>query len=552
MPHLLFEKHKPLLAQALVAIRKRGYWSPYAESIKAYGDDAIEEGRSAFEAYRDAQFYLDQPGVIERGGSEISPYGLSLNISYPKCGPDALIVAAKAAMMAWIKAGPDTRAGVCVEMLSRLNAHSLEMAHAVMHTTGQSLSTAFLAAGPQAQERGLEAVAYAYREMKQVPETALWEKPRERHPPLRLEKIYTIVPRGVALVLGCSTFPTWNAYPGFFASLVTGNPVLIKPHPSVILPLALTVAVARQTLKEAGFDPNLVALLVDDSDAPVAREVATHPDIRVVDYTGGPVFGLWLEENARQAKVFTEKAGVNCVIVDSTDDYPGLLKNLVLSLSLYSGQMCTTPQAIFVSRDGVKTKSETIPLDQFERDLSRALNTFLDDTPRALEILGAIQSPTTLARIEASRELGEVICESRALRHPQFPEARIQTPLLLKVDVADIPAYGEERFGPIGFVVEAETTLESLSVAERIMHEQGALNLLVHSTSGPIWQLAEEISLRVGVALSFNLTDGVYINQAASFSDYHATGANPAANACLIDSAFVASRFFVVQSRHPA
>ena len=552
MPHLLFEKHKPLLAQAMVAIKKRGYWSPYAESIKAYGENALEEGRSAFEAYRDAQFYLDQPGLIERGGSEISPYGLPLNISYPKCSPDALLAAARSAMTSWVKAGPDTRAGVCIEMLSRLNLHSLEMAHAVMHTTGQGLSVAFLAAGPQAQERGLEAIAHAYREMKQVPETALWEKPRGNHPPLRMESIYTLVPRGVALVLGCSTFPTWNAYPGFFASLVTGNAVLVKPHPSVILPLALTVAVARQTLKEAGFDPNLVALLVDDTDAPIAREVAMHPDINIIDYTGGSEFGVWLEENARQAKVFTEKAGVNCVIVDSTDDYPGLLKNLVITLALYSGQMCTTPQAIVVSRDGVKTQSEAIPLAQFERDLSRALNAFLEDDERALEILGAIQSPATLARIEASRELGEVLCESRALRHPQFPEARIQTPLLLKVDIADISAYGEERFGPISFVVEAATTLEGLAVAERIMHEKGALNLLVHSTSGPIWQLAEEISLRVGVALSFNLTDGVYINQAAGFADYHATGANPAANACLTDSAFVASRFVVVQSRHPA
>jgi hypothetical protein len=43
----------------------------------------------------------------------------------------------------------------------------------------------------------------------------------------------------------------------------------------------------------------------------------------------------------------------------------------------------------------------------------------------------------------------------------------------------------------------------------------------------------------------------VLINQASGFSDYHGTGANPAANACLIDSAFVASRFFVVQSRRP-
>ncbi|MFA7279159.1 MAG: phenylacetic acid degradation protein PaaN [Sterolibacterium sp.] len=551
MPHLLFEKHKALLAQTLVAIKKRGYWSPYAENIDAYGENALEQGRLAFEAYRDAQFYLDQPGVIERGGAENSPYGLPLNISYPKCHPDALISASKSAMSAWIKAGADTRAGICVEMLERLNSHSAEMAHAVMHTTGQGLDMAFRMAGPQSQERGLEAIAYAYREMKQVPESALWEKPPGSSPPLRLEKIFTIVPRGIAFVIGCSTFPTWNGYPGIFASLVTGNPVIVKPHPNAILPLALTVAVARQTLKEAGFDPNLVSLLVDDTEVPLAREVAQRSEIRCIDFTGSPVFGTWLEENARQALVFTEKAGVNCVIVDSTDDYPGLLKNLAYSLALYSGQMCTTPQAIFVAKEGVKTAGGIIPVVQFEADLARALNALLSDTDRALEILGAIQSPATMARIEASRELGEVLVESTALRHPQYPEARVQTPLLIKVDVTDLPAYAEERFGPISFIVETATTLESLSMAERVMRDSGALTFLVHSTVGPIWQLAEEISLRVGVALTFNLTDAMYINQTSGFSDYHGTGANPAANACLIDSAFVAGRFFVVQSRHP-
>jgi len=551
MPHLLFEKHKALLAQAMVALKKRGYWSPYAESIAAYGENALEEGRLAFEAYRDAQFYLDQPGLIERGGAENSPYGLSLNISYPKCHPDALIQAGRSAIAAWTKAGPDTRAGICVEILERLNSHSAEMAHAVMHTTGQGLDMAFRMAGPQSQERGLEALACAFREMKQVPESASWEKPQNNRASVRQEKIFTIAPRGIALVLGCSTFPTWNAYPGIFASLVTGNPVIVKPHPSAVLPLALTVAVARQTLKESGFDPNLVSLLVDDPEAPLAREVALRKEIRCIDFTGSPVFGAWLEENARQALVFTEKAGVNCVIVDSTDDYPGLLKNLAFSLALYSGQMCTAPQAIFVAKEGVNTSGGVIPLAQFEADLARTLQALLSDTARAFEILGAIQSQATMARIQASRELGEVLVESTALRHPQYPEARIQTPLLIKVDVSDTPAYAEERFGPISFIVETATTLESLAAAERVIRESGALTFLVHSTAGPIWQMADEISLRVGVALTFNLTDAVYINDTSGFSDYHGTGANPAANACLIDSAFVAGRFFVVQSRHP-
>ena len=56
-------------------------------------------------------------------------------------------------------------------------------------------------------------------------------------------------------------------------------------------------------------------------------------------------------------------------------------------------------------------------------------------------------------------------------------------------------------------------------------------------------------ALRAGVALSINLTGNVYVNQSAAFSDFHGTGANPAANASLTDSAFVASRFRVVQHR---
>ena len=60
---------------------------------------------------------------------------------------------------------------------------------------------------------------------------------------------------------------------------------------------------------------------------------------------------------------------------------------------------------------------------------------------------------------------------------------------------------------------------------------------------------AIEVAEDVGVALSINLTGGVFVNQSAAFSDFHGTGANPAANAALTDAAFVADRFRVVQHR---
>lgn len=549
MAHPMFEKHQDTLKQAVSAIETRGYWSPYSESPKAYGENATEAGRAAFEAYRGAQFYLDQPGVVGRGGAEVSPFGLPLNISYPQCSPDALISAAKSAMPNWIKAGPDTRAGVCLEILARLNAGSMEMAHAVMHTTGQALMMAFQAAGPHAQDRGLEALAYAWREMKHVPASAVWEKPQGKNPPLRMEKKFTLVPRGISLNIACSTFPTWNGYPGLFASLVTGNPVIVKAHPTVILPLALTVATARQTLKEAGFDPNLVSLLIDDPAAPVAKEVAMKPDIRIIDYTGGPEFGNWLEDNARHAVVYTEKAGVNCIVIDSIDDYKAMLRNLAFTLSLYSGQMCTTPQTIFVSDEGIKTPEGLVTVEQFGRDLAYAVSKFLDDPARAVEVLGAIQSPVTAARVDSARNLGEILRESSTIDHPQWPGARIRTPLILKVPVSDEAAYMEERFGPVAFVVQTPTTAVSLATAERVIREQGAITFSLYSTNPVVQQLAEDASLRAGVALSINLTGGVFVNQSSGFSDFHATGANPAANACLTDSAFVANRFFVVQSR---
>ena len=93
-------------------------------------------------------------------------------------------------------------------------AQSFLFANAVMHTTGQAFMMAFQAGGPHAQDRGLEAIAYAWAEMKKIPATARWEKPQGKNEPLRMEKHFRIVPRGIGLVIGCCTFPTWNGFPG--------------------------------------------------------------------------------------------------------------------------------------------------------------------------------------------------------------------------------------------------------------------------------------------------------------------------------------------------
>jgi hypothetical protein len=60
---------------------------------------------------------------------------------------------------------------------------------------------------------------------------------------------------------------------------------------------------------------------------------------------------------------------------------------------------------------------------------------------------------------------------------------------------------------------------------------------------------AIDVAEDAGVALSINLTGGVFVNQSAAFSDFHGTGAEPGGQCGADRRAFVASRFRVVQHR---
>ena len=553
MSHPLFEKHRATLDGALQAIATRGYWSPYSEmpSPKVYGETAAADGKAAFDAHLGQNFELNQPGQTGWIGGEVSPYGVALNVKYPQCDHEALLAAAQSAMQGWQAVGAEGRTGICLEMLDRLHKQSFEIAHAVMLTTGQGWMMAFQAGSPHAQDRGLESVAYAWREQSFVPAEATWEKPQGKNPPLVMKKHFELVGRGVGLVVGCGTFPTWNTYPGLFAALATGNAVIVKPHSNAVLPAAITVRTLRAVLAENGIDPNLVSLCVTD-DRAVTQALAKHPAIKSVDFTGSNVFGQWLIDNCKQAQVYAELAGVNNIVIDSTNAYKAMMGNLAFTLSLYSGQMCTTSQAIIVPAGGIDTDEGHKSYDDVCNDLAAAIQKFLGKPEVAFAVLGAMQSTATAERVELanSGKLGRVVLASNKLSNPDFPGADVRTPVLLAVDAADEAAYMEERFGPISFVVKAADTAAAIALSERIVNTHGALTVGLYSSKDEVIDAMTAATWRGKVALSINLTSSVFVNQSAAFSDYHGTGGNPAANASYADSAFVANRFRVVQRRY--
>jgi phenylacetic acid degradation protein paaN len=544
-----FAEHEHKLHQAVEAIQTRGFFSGYPEvpSGKIYGETAKKDGQAAFEGCIGSDFTLRQGGCQGTLGAETSPYGFPINAQYPKANCEELLQGILEACPKWRDTSIETRVGCAMEILNQLNKRSFEIGCAVMHTTGQGFMMAFQAGGPHAQDRGLEAVAYAYKAMKDCPAKTTWRKQVGRDDFVTLDKTFKIIPRGIGLVIGCSTFPTWNTYPGLFASLVTGNAVIVKPHPGAILPLAITVDVCQSVLIEAGFDANLVTLVADTPENPIAAELVVNDAINIIDYTGGSVFGNWVEENAGSAVVYTEKAGVNSVIIDSVEQMKAVSGNLAFSVCLYSGQMCTTPQNIFIPKDGIESAEGHLSFDDVANAIVKGVDWMLSDQGRANEVLGAIQNEATAERVDVAS--GDVLRKGTAIEHAMFEGARTRSVKIVKLDATQREVFEQEMFGPLVYIIATDSTDQSIELASSIASEQGAISCGLYSTNDAVIEKTIDAMSLAGVPVSCNLVGNIWVNQSAAFSDFHVSGANPSGNATLSDAAFVVGRFNVVQCR---
>lgn len=554
----LISKHEATITAAIDAVKTRKSWSPYKDSpsSKIHGTEKPIAGKKAFEERLQQPFALDLPGITGWAGEEASPFTQEpLGISYPLCEPTQIIAAAENALADWAKAHPKLRVALCIEMAERLYAKNFEMAHAVMHVAGQSYTQAFSGSGPNALDRGLEALAYAAIAMNNVAPSGEYVR-NFGSEQVALEKTYTLVPRGIGLVICCASFPTWNAYPSMFASLATGNPVIVKPHPIAILPMAIVVETCRAVLTEFGFDPNVVTMAADTLAEPIAMAYIEHPAVQIIDFTGSPRFGSFLENTVKRKLLFTETAGVNSVVVESVDNLTESMRAIARGMSLFSAQMCTSPQVVYVPKDGIATADGHVSYAQVAQTLVDEIDAIANNPKAAAGIMGAIQGQVSLdvvkqAKAQAAAEGLTVLREATPYAHPDFPNARTLTPLVISATSEHIDMYAEERFGPILFIVATESGDAAALEATELARTRGTISCYMYSTDESFIDRWVDRYASAGANLTINLTGAMWINFAAAYSDYHVTGLNPAGNACLADLAFVASRFRIAQRRRP-
>lgn len=528
-----------MVEQAIEAVRSRAYWSPFQESParRHHPEGAKQAGRERFEGWLGSTFALQDGPLV---GNEVSPWtGEPLGIRYPARSVERLITGGTAAMEDLVALGPQGRVRLCERMLERLAGDAFTNAFATTHTTGQPFVMAFAGSGANSLDRGLEALAMAAIAMEQVPASATFTRSFGRGEPVTLQKRYHLVPRGLTVVFSCATYPAWNAYPALFASLATANPVLLKPHPSCILPMARAAQLCREVLAEHGLNEDAVQLALDH-DGLIGLELADHPAVATIDFTGSPRFGAVLEQ--RRKNVYTETAGCNAVVLHSSEDLDATLDAIAHSFCCFSGQMCTTAQNVFVPEDGVRTPLGDIDPDEVEARLLARVDA-LATGPHAEAICGTVQDPATLAAVQA---FDDPLRAPAPLELPDWPNARTTSPVILR---GEGELHRREHFGPFGFCIRVADADEGLRQATRDAASCGSIASYVYATDPAFQDRAEQAFVRAGASVGFNLHRQRPINYAAAYSDFHVTGLNPAGTATLTDLSFVADRFRVVQSK---
>ncbi|MCS7029501.1 MAG: phenylacetic acid degradation protein PaaN [Bacteroidia bacterium] len=545
-------KHKAILENAIKALRERTYYAQYPEapSGKIYGETANEDAKRRFEQISQSTFtQLLQEGASGTVGEERSPYGIPINIQYPAFEVETLIKNAQKAQKQWLNLNYAQRADLLIETLEQIKNVFFDIAYATMHTTGQAFIMAFQASGPHAADRALEAIAVGYEELSRYPTTTVrWDKPLGKVNAV-LDKRFYVVPRGIGLVIGCSTFPVWNTVPGLYANLITGNPTIVKPHPKAILPIAIWIAKMQEVFKNAGIDPHIVQLAPDTSQNPITKLLAEHPAVKLIDFTGSSHFGNYIESLPNKI-TFTEKSGVNSVIFESFVDVENALENLAFSVSLYSGQMCTAPQNFFIPKNGVDTNVGHLSFQEVVQKFADKVKALAQNPKMGAGVLGAIQSEDTYQRIQNTKNQGyKIILEPQPIQNPEFPNARTSSPLFIQVEASEYDKYAQELFGPIVFIIRTENVEQSIELAKKLVEEKGGLTLSIYTAKPDVKERMLQALLPVSISIAFNLSGPTWVNQSAGFSDFHGTGGNKAGNAAYTTPEFIVKRFTVVGVR---
>lgn len=189
-------------------------------------------------------------------------------------------------------------------------------------------------------DRAVQTFLVAAEESKRIPGEYLsldWTLPGEGK-----EGWVKYFPVGLVAGIAPFNFPLNLAVHKIAPALAAGNPIILKPSRSTPLSvLELAEIVAGTSFPEG-------ALSVLPMDRKAGNQLVTDDRVKVLSFTGSPLVGWKMKQEAGRKKVILELGGNAGVVITGSADIDHAVKKCLVGGYAYSGQVCIHVQRIYV------------------------------------------------------------------------------------------------------------------------------------------------------------------------------------------------------------
>jgi len=261
-------------------------------------------------------------------------------------------------------------------------------------------------------------------------------------------------PAGIVSAITPFNFPVNLTAHKIAPSIAAGCPFILKP--SERTPLSPTILC--EIFLEAGVPKEAVSVIHGFAD--VGKAMTTHPDIRVVSFTGSLKVGEIISKQAGLKKLVMELGSNSAVVVDEDANLEMAVKKSVLGGFAVAGQVCISVQRVLVNEKVADKFQELLQKEVSKLKFGDPMDENTDVGPViAVDEVNRIQSWIQEAVSKGAKVVkGGVACaEEKTLFQPTV--------------VADVPEdtklFYEEAFAPVVAIKRFKDIDEALRMVNK-------------------------------------------------------------------------------------
>ncbi|WP_064118512.1 aldehyde dehydrogenase family protein [Pseudomonas fluorescens] len=267
----------------------------------------------------------------------------------------------------------------------------------------------------------------------------------------------------------------WNSNAGFICSklataLATGCTSVIKPSEMS----ALQTQVVLRALHEAGLPPGVFNIVNGRGDV-VGEEIARHPDVAKISFTGSSAVGQHLLRTSADTmkRVTLELGGKSPTVVLDDADFPAIMPLVLQAGFLNSGQACIAGTRILVPRTR---------LAEFEKVAQAHVAQIQSGDPRKADTdIGPMVSQKQWERVQRYIQLGQQEGARLLAGGEGRPEGLhagwFVKPTIFTDANNQMRISREEIFGPVLTIIPYEDDAAAISIANDTDYGLSALVL---------------------------------------------------------------------------